>query len=303
MKEQVDALLARERTFDGEEAAKGAVVAGKPEEESGVLAEVAKLQRMVGDLKEKVGQQHQAVREWIGTKDESFAEGIDAGGGVLGKLDLVLDMLMTSRGDRVDTPRYACVLPPWKFAEANGLSEEEQKEEVWLARLKEWQEGDFKEGKGWFIKKKRLFLVCAHTRRLVPCGPNGHGYDVQQPREWFRMSVNVAIFALQVMCATLVAMAAAPVSGAGGAVDATISAAAENFDSILQDRLAELTLDDDSMVQDGLEEVTNDDDRADVNIGPQVRQINYQCESTDVFVATASMPRPSWPIRSYISST
>ncbi|CAN0187922.1 unnamed protein product, partial [Ectocarpus sp. 8 AP-2014] len=34
----------------------------------------------------------------------------------------------------------------------------------------------------------RLFLVCAVTHRLVPCGPDGQGYDIQRPRSWFRMS-------------------------------------------------------------------------------------------------------------------
>ncbi|CAN0533059.1 unnamed protein product, partial [Laminaria digitata] len=52
----------------------------------------------------------------------------------------------------------------------------------------------------------RLFLVCAHTHELVPCGHNGRGYDVQRFRQWVRMTVDVAKFAFQVTCATLAAV-------------------------------------------------------------------------------------------------
>lgn len=96
---------------------------------------------------------------------------------------------------------------------------------MWVKRLDEWREDGFKEGKGAFKKKKRLVLVCAHAHRLVPCGPNRQGYDIEQPRTRFRMSVSVATLALQVLCTTLSAMAVAPLSGAGAAIEATASAA------------------------------------------------------------------------------
>lgn len=119
---------------------------------------------------------------------------------------------------------------------------------MWLKRLNEWRENDFKEGKGFFQKRKRLFLVCAHKHRLVPCGPNGQGYDIQQPRTWFRKSVSVATFTLQVVCFTLAAMAVAPVSvagAAGAALQASVSTAVGSFEPQLQDGLARLTIEDD----------------------------------------------------------
>lgn len=229
------------------------LLAGKESPDEG-----ANLQQLIGGLQQQLGQQHQDVRKWLGA--QRLADVIDADDGVMGRLDFVVAMLTAMRKKGSDIPRRACVLPPWKFAETHGLSEEEQSpggEEGWVKRLDEWREDDFKEGKGLFKKKKRLFLVCAHTHRLVPCGSKGQGYNIDEPRTWFRMSVSVATFALQVLCTTLSAMAVAPLSSAGAAVEATVSAAVENFDSMLQDQLAGLTL---------------DDDGAAVDVAPQVEQ-------------------------------
>ena len=228
----------------------------------GPADDVARSQPSIRDLQQQLEQQHQDVREWVSTLgDRRVADVIDADDGVMGRLDFVVAMLMAMRKEGSDTPRHACVLPPWKFKEAHGLSDDEQMPVTWVKRLEEWQEGDFKDGKGMFKKKKRLFLVCAHTHRLVPCGPNGQGYDIQQPRTWFRMSANVAAFALQVTCSTLSAMAAVPLSGADAAVEATVSAAMGTLDSILSDHVARLTL---------------GNDGADLNVGvdvePQVRK-------------------------------
>eukprot|EP00903_Cladosiphon_okamuranus_P006370 g6237.t1 len=55
-------------------------------------------------------------------------------------------------------PEASRDLHPEQFAKTQGLSEDEQTPEVWVKRLDEWREDDFKEGKGVFKKKKRLFL-------------------------------------------------------------------------------------------------------------------------------------------------
>ena len=208
----------------------------------------------------------EGVRGWLGGVDTRLEEIIGADDDMMEKVDFVVTMLMAVRSDPFDTPRRACVLPPWKFAKTRGLSEDEQRPEVWVKRQDEWREGDFKEGKGITKKKKRLFLVCAHTHRLVPCGPNGQGYDIEQPRTWFRMSVSVATFALQVLCTSLSAMAMVPLSGASAAVEASVSAVVGNFESLLHDQLAGLTLDDDAATTvDAL-----GDHSADVDVVPQV---------------------------------
>lgn len=204
-------------------------------------AEGEKLQQLVGELQQQLEQQHHDVREWIGAlghNSSRLVDVIEADDGVMGRLDFVVTMLMAMRKEGSDTPRHACVLPPWEFAETHGLSDDEQRPEVWMKRLDELKADDFKDGKGVFTKEKRLFLVCAHTHKLVPCGPIGQGYKIQQNPTWFRMSVNVTTFALQVMCSTLSAMAVAPLSGVGAAVEA-VSAAVGSFESMLHDQLAE----------------------------------------------------------------
>lgn len=202
------------------------------------------LQQSVGDLQQKLMGQHQDVRGLIQAEFKTLWDAIHADDGVMGRLDFVVAMLVEGRREEFDTPRYACVLPPWGFANAHGLSEDEQKPEVWVKRLEEWQEDDFKEGKGLFKKKKRLFLVCAHTHRLVPCGTNGQGYDIQQPRTWFKKAVSVAAFALQMMFVTLGAMLPTPVAVGGPVGEASFSAAMEHVESLLQGQMEGLTLDD-----------------------------------------------------------
>lgn len=256
MKEEVEGLINRaDRASGGKGVGDSAKAAAESEDASDVSDEVAKLQRLVGDLQQQLGQQHQDVRGWLGLVDKRLEAVIDADSGAMEKRDFLVAMLMAVRREGYDTPRQACVLPPWSFAGAHGLSDDEQLPDVWLTRLKEWREDDFKEGKGFFMKKIRLFLVCAHTHRLVPCGPNGQGYDIQQPRTWFRTSIGLATFALQVMCSTLAAMAVAPLAGGGAAVEAALSATMGKLEAMLQHQLAGLTV---------------NDDGAPVNVGSQV---------------------------------
>lgn len=222
---------------------------------NGSTDEVTKLRRELVEVKHQLGHQRQDMRRWLGVKDQCVARGVDADDGVMGKLDSLVTMMMAVRREGFDIPRRACVLPPWKFAEAHGLSEAEQSPEVWVKRLEEWREDDFKEGKGFFKKKKLLFLVCAQTHRIVPCGPNGQGYDIQQLRTWLRVSFSVAKFALQVVCSTLVAIGVAPLSGAAAAAETAVSKATERLESMLEAHLEGLTL---------------HDGDADVDVEPQV---------------------------------
>ncbi|CAN0315933.1 unnamed protein product [Ectocarpus sp. 6 AP-2014] len=236
VKEEMDDTLRGARGPIGGEAVESTASVASPE--------VARLERLVTDLQQQVGQQHQDVRERIGAVDTRLVDMIDADDGVMGRLDFLVVMMMAMRREGFDTPRRACVLPPWDFVQGRGLSDEEQAPDCWVKRLGQWRKDDFKQGKGVFKTKMRLFLVCAATHRLVPCGPNGQGYDIQHPRTWFRMSVSVATFVLQVVCATLAAIAATPLSGAGALAEETFSAALGSMESMLEAQLAGLTLDD-----------------------------------------------------------
>ena len=60
------------------------------------------------------------------------------------------------------------------------LSDELRRPEVWKKNVEEWRESDFEAGKTVWKKQMRLFLICAHTHQLVPCGHNGRGYDIQR---------------------------------------------------------------------------------------------------------------------------
>lgn len=220
--------------------------AGERGDISGVSDDVAKLPQLVGHLQHQLEQNQEDVRGWLGEVLEAI---VDADAGAMKQREFLIAMLMKVRSEGFDTPRQACVLPPWNFAQPHGLSEHEQSPKVWKKLLEEWLEDDFKQGKGVIWKNKRLFLLCAHTHRLVPCGPNGQGYDIKQLRTWVRKSISATAFALQVVCSTLAAMAAAPVAAAplaaaGGVVETTVSEALGS----LQSKLEGLTLDEDENV-------------------------------------------------------
>ncbi|CAM9824984.1 unnamed protein product, partial [Laminaria digitata] len=86
----------------------------------------------------------------------------------------------------------------------------------------------------------RLFLVCAHTHQLVPCGHNGRGYDVQSFRQWFRVALDVAKFGLQATFSTLgVMIAALPTTTVGALGEEAFRAAL----SRIQGRLEGLVID------------------------------------------------------------
>lgn len=274
MKAPVGGWVGRVHTSSGEDAADDTCTETTSQDASRSLQEVS-LGRLVSDVQRLNFGPHQDMRGLADIIDEADVD----------KLDFVVAMLMAMRRDGFDTPRQACILPPWKFAKVRGLSEDEQAPEVWVKRLAEWREDDFKQGKGFFKKKKRLFLVCAHTHRLVPCGSNGQGYDVQLPRIWFRMSPNVATFAQQVMRSTQMSVAAVPraASSANGHI-APASAAMEKMVNML-------------------EGMTLDEDGADVDVASQVKQQQllmplhllwwfHRCLSC--LIAPLFSPYPTW---------
>lgn len=272
MEIEVNSLLLGAKNSAREENVGDKAKAGELADVSAILEEVAKVQQ-------KLEQQHEDVRRWLGANDQRVSQNIDADDGVMGTLDCLKAMLMAVRREGIDTPRQACVLPPWKYAKAHGLSEDEQKPEVWIKRLQEWREDDFKEGKGFFKKKKRIFLVCALTHKLVPCGPNGQGYDTPQPRTWLRICIGMARFALQV-CSTLAAMAAVPVAEGGAAIEAAVETSASAAMETVQ-----------SMLETELERLTLDDDGADVDVRPQVFDHQPIDSLVSYFGCVISIPR------------
>lgn len=134
---------------------------------------------------------------------ESLVERHD---GVMGRLDFLVAMVMAQQAEKISTPRFVCVLPPWEFAESGGLSPEEMDPSVWTKRFADWCDDDFKDGKSFFETEMRVFPLCAFSGELVPCGHEGHGYRVKRARKWVRDATRVAN--------ALVSTVAGPVGGA-----------------------------------------------------------------------------------------
>lgn len=166
-------------------------------------------------------------------------------------INFVVSMLQKIRAEGVDTPRLACVLAPWKFELDQGLASWEQKPRFWMQHLKA---DNYKRRDSWFIDKSRLFLVCARTHKLVPCGPLGQGYKIHKPREWVRRAISIAKVMLQVTCATFGAIAAAPLGAnlVDGVVGAAIDAANQETVSRLQAELEALDAHEDNSVVENL---------------------------------------------------
>lgn len=124
-------------------------------------------------------------------------------------LQVVKTMMKRNRTEMYDTPRLACLLVPWDFALLQGLSPEEQNPKNWIRRL---VDGGASKTRGWFRKNVRLFLVCARTFHLVPCGPEGHGYMIQQFRTWTKIAVGVMKVMVQLTSTVLGASASSDLS-------------------------------------------------------------------------------------------
>lgn len=153
----------------------------------------------------------------------------------------VVMMMGAMRGEASPTPRLAVLLDKWDFECERGLSIEEQDPGTWWRRLSEG-----KNRGGRFGRKMRLFLVCASTYRLVPCGDNGQGYEIWRPRKWLTRTIVVTKVLLQailqVTCSTLGAVAAGALASNlfGEATEALFDVAQEGAVSTLQARLQSL---------------------------------------------------------------
>ncbi|CAN0590663.1 unnamed protein product, partial [Laminaria digitata] len=73
--------------------------------------------------------------------------------------DEIKTMEMAAQGDKVETPRRACVLPGQYAHE--GLTDSMRDPRVWKTKRAEFVQGDFEVEKTNFTKNLRLFLVCA----------------------------------------------------------------------------------------------------------------------------------------------
>lgn len=163
------------------------------------------------------------------------------------KIEFLETMIMAQQAEGFDIPRHCCILPPWAFDGIEGLSPAEQNPLNWMQRLREWQQGS-KEGTGLFTMKTHLFLVCAHTFRLVPCGPKGQGYVIRQMRSWVRGTARLVSLALQMTCATLGALGAAelPSTVIGEAVGAALELTEEAALSELRKQAERMILSNDT---------------------------------------------------------
>lgn len=130
---------------------------------------------------------------------------------LVNNVKFIVDMMMAERGERFDTPRLCCVLPPWDFGKPEGISPADQEAQKWISRLKVWRDDGYREGKGIFTKRMRLFLVCAQTYRLVPCGVKGQGYEIREIRKIWEKVGQFAATMLHISCATVDTMIAASI--------------------------------------------------------------------------------------------
>lgn len=87
-----------------------------------------------------------------------------------------------------------------------------------------------------FKKKTRLFLVCARTDRLVPCGHEGHGYSIECARTWLRAAVGLTSLTLNVVGATLggIATSSLPGSIVGTLAEQVLNTGFDNIASELE---------------------------------------------------------------------
>ena len=188
----------------------GASTASGPHGQTELFQYLENIQHAVNDIRGRLGGDDRDVLGVVEATLLKIGDLVAADDGLMGRLDFLVTMLMAVRGDKVDTPRQAVVLPG-NYAEPPALWSELRKPEEWTKTLEDWRESDFQAGKGVWKKKMRLFLICAQTHQLVPCGHNGRGYDVQRYRKWVGMTVDVAKFALEVIFATLGSMALAQI--------------------------------------------------------------------------------------------
>ncbi|CAM9796640.1 unnamed protein product [Laminaria digitata] len=83
--------------------------------------------------------------------------------------------------------------------------------------------------KQWFADRGRLHFVCAHGLELAPCGKDGAGFLVSQPKEW--MKKHATLLQVTVM-AILAAAAVAGTAASGGAIGPIAASLALPFEVI-----------------------------------------------------------------------
>ncbi|CAM9468710.1 unnamed protein product, partial [Hapterophycus canaliculatus] len=69
--------------------------------------------------------------------------------------------------------------------------------------------------KQWFVDRGRLHFVCAHGLELAPCGKDGAGFLVSQPKEWMKRHATLLQVTVMVI---LAAAAVAGTAASGGAL-------------------------------------------------------------------------------------
>lgn len=96
-----------------------------------------------------------------------------------------------------DIPGLACLLCPWEFENLFGLTPGGQDSQTWT-RLQ-----DDSARNSWLTEDMRPFLVCARAHQLVPCGPDGHGYQITRFRYWGMRALGIIRFMVELTSAIL----------------------------------------------------------------------------------------------------
>lgn len=171
----------------------------------------------------------------------------------------------SQHADRIDTPRLACVLRPWEpFDLPEGLSSSEQDPVNWGRKL---EEDAFKESKGFFKRRMRLFLLYAHTHRLVPCGPSGQGYELQHVRKWVKNTGGVMNMIPQITLASLCSVVGKGLASTAldEAVGEALGVPQEETRSVLRSRLKSLAVGKGDGSTKGQQDVSKEDAVSAVN--------------------------------------
>eukprot|EP00752_Nemacystus_decipiens_P013632 g12085.t2 len=81
----------------------------------------------------------------------------------------------------------------------------------------------FPRPKQWFADRGRLRFVCTHGLELVPCGEDGTGFLVSQPKEWMKKHATLLQVTVMAILATAAVADAAASGGALGRISASLS--------------------------------------------------------------------------------
>ncbi|CAN0073764.1 unnamed protein product [Ectocarpus sp. 8 AP-2014] len=76
--------------------------------------------------------------------------------------------------------------------------------------------------KQWFADRGRLHFVCAHGLELVPCGKDGAGFLVAQPKEWIKKHATLLRVSVMAILAASAVVGNAASGGAMGPIAASL---------------------------------------------------------------------------------